>query len=288
MVLCAGLGTRLRPLTGELPKPLVPIGDRSVLEHALDHLEPHVAGKVVVNVHHLPREFERLRSRVEVILEGSLLGTAGGVAGARSLLEPPALVWNGDILLSGSCAEPLKSLMKVDFLSLLGVARPAGQGTVGVGSGGEVVRLRGERFGEERAGADYVGVCALGGRALAALPPAGCLIGDVALPYLRSGGRVEVVVRDLGWTDAGDPGAYLAANLGWLADAGRDAWVGPEASLGPGVTLEQAVVGRGARVEGWGRLRRVVVWPGAVACAPLEDAVVTPARVVHVVAPVAS
>lgn len=280
MVLCAGLGTRLRPLTDELPKPLVPIGDRSVLEHALDRLEPIVEGRVVVNVHHLAREFEGFRDRVEVIHEDPIRGTAGGVAGARGRVEAPLIVWNGDILLPILPEECLRSLRNPGYVSLLVAPRPVGRGTVGVGIGGAVVRLRGERFGEELHGGDYVGVCALGGAALASLPEVGCLIGDLALPHLRGGGRVGAIVRELAWTDAGDPASYLDANLDWLERGGRSAWVGPGAAVADGVRLDRALVGRGARVGGAGALCRVVVWPGAIARAPLEDAVVTRAQVV--------
>src|SRR5450432_1408801 len=103
IVLCAGFGTRLRPLTEELPKPLVPVGDRSILEHAALCLSRAGFTQVVLNVHHLAGVFERyiarLALRAQVMVEPEILGTAGGVAGARQYLESaPVLVWNGDIL----------------------------------------------------------------------------------------------------------------------------------------------------------------------------------------------
>src|SRR3954468_1702136 len=57
IVLCAGFGTRLRPLTDELPKPLVPVGDRSILEHALASLEAAGISELSINVHHLAEQF---------------------------------------------------------------------------------------------------------------------------------------------------------------------------------------------------------------------------------------
>jgi mannose-1-phosphate guanylyltransferase len=101
-VLCAGLGTRLRPLTDELPKPLVPVGDRSILEHALARLSRAGFAQVVINVHHLAELFGRAihgsGTRVRVVVEPDIKGTAGGVAGARAHLHSdPVLVWNGDI-----------------------------------------------------------------------------------------------------------------------------------------------------------------------------------------------
>lgn len=283
MVLCAGLGTRLRPLTEERPKPLVPVGDRSLLAWACDQLALAGHEEVVLNTHHLPGTFESeiegLALEARVVHEPRIRGTAGGVAGARSLLAPPLVVWNGDI----RAEPPLQALADaaVDGGLVLAVApRAVGQGTVGLGADRAVVRLRGERFGSEAIGGDYIGVAGLGADVLSSLPELGCMIGDVALPRLRSGQSVRAVPTDSPWTDAGDLNAYLRANLDWLG--GRASWVGPDAHVGGRVELDRTVIGGGARVEGPGRLERCVVWPGATVTAPLRDAVATPRRIVSV------
>ncbi|MEB2314360.1 MAG: sugar phosphate nucleotidyltransferase [Sorangiineae bacterium] len=288
MVLAAGLGTRLQPLTGELPKPLVPIGDAPLLAHLARALAGAGLPELTLNVHHLPDKFasiiERLDARVTVIHEPVIRGTAGGVAGARACLGPaPVVVWNGDILID---APPLAALLAFsgDGLCLTVAPRAAGAGTVGLDRAGRVVRLRGERFGEEAASGDYVGLCALGARALAGLPEQGCLIGDWALPELRAGRAVESVRLEGGWRDVGSLASYLAANQAWL-DAGPrgvqgGSYQGRGASVGAGVRLARSLVGDGAVVEGAGALERCVVWPGARAVAPLRDAVVTTAGLV--------
>jgi mannose-1-phosphate guanylyltransferase len=280
MVLCAGLGTRLRPLTLERPKPLVPIGDRPLLAHIALCLEQAGFDSLVVNVHHLPEAFARVHDElsleVKVVHEPKIRGTAGGIAGARSQFGPPPIVvWNGDILAEPPLAALTAAADRDGGLALAAAPRAAGEGTVGVGGSGEVVRLRGERFGEEVAGGDYIGVAALGARCLAGLPDTGCLIGDWALPELRAGGRVEAVTAPGGWSDSGDLAAYLALNFAWLAERGLPAFRGDGASMAPGVTLTTSVVGAGARVDGSGLLDQVVVWPGAHATAPLARAVVT-------------
>jgi mannose-1-phosphate guanylyltransferase len=267
---------RLRPLTEELPKPLVPIGDRSILAHIADSLSRAGVGHAVINTHHLPRAFDsvvpELPIEARVIHEAEILGTAGGLAGARVDLGPtPVLIWNGDIWIEPPIAELLA--WTGDGARLLVARRPLGEGVVGLGDDGRVVRLRGERFGDELSGADYVGVAALGDRCLAELPAQGCLIGDWALPELRAGGRIETLTHAGPWTDAGDLAAYLDANQRWLGS--RDAWVGDEVRVAAGIEFSKSVIGRGARVTGEGRLERVVVWPGAEARAPLADAVVT-------------
>src|SRR6186713_2839260 len=176
MVLAAGRGTRLRPLTDELPKPLVPVGDRPLLAHILERLASAGVERAVMNVHHKPEEmlrsFDVLPFMPQVITEVEILGTAGGVAAARPLLGPaPVLLHNGDILTT----PPVSALLAADQggLCLAVSTRPAGQGSVGLDVSGCVVRLRGRTFGVEVRGADYVGIALLGERCLASLPPRG-------------------------------------------------------------------------------------------------------------------
>ena len=288
MVLAAGFGTRLRPLTDELPKPLLPIGDRSLLEHAIESFRGAGLGEsLVVNVHHLASEFERrlasFSAQLELVFEPTLRGTAGGIAGARARLGPaPIAVMIGDALL-----DPVPP----DFVDSAGDGglvlaiqpRSAGSGNLGVGAQGEVVRLRGERFGREVAGGEYVGLCALGTRALAELPEFGCLIGDYALPVLRAGGRVSTFPFPGAALFAGDdvPGLFQA-NLHWLERRQTTRFVASNARVAREVTLDRALVGEFAEVEGQGSLSRVVVLPRAKCRAPLSDAIVLPSgRVIN-------
>jgi NDP-sugar pyrophosphorylase family protein len=152
---------------------------------------------------------------------------------------------------------------------------------------GQVVRLRGEVFGDESQGGDYVGIAALGADVLSQLPATGCLIGDVALPLLRGGAVLETATVDGAWSDLGDPGAYLRANMQWLEDEVPGCvYVGPGARIAAGVRLERAIIGEGAVVEGHGPVSGVVAWPKAQLRAPLRNAIVTSAgRVVELDAP---
>ena len=280
MVLAAGLGTRLRPLTEERPKPLVPFGDRTLLEHALARLGAEFL-PAVVNVHHLPALFFELTrgfaEKFAVVVEPDLRGTAGGVAGARAHFEAGAVVvTNADVLAAVDMTRLLLATPD-DGMCLAVTARPRGEGSVGLGAGGRVVRLRGERFGEELEGADYVCSLGLGERVLAELPERGCLVGDVALPLARRGAPL-VTFRIEGELLAPGDGiaAYLDAHGAWLAErhAGASSYVGPGAKIGAGVELFGCVLGQGAEVSGEGRCERVVAWPGARFSAPLADAVV--------------
>ncbi len=287
MVLAAGFGTRLRPLTEQLPKPLVPVGDKSVLGHIVCQLGEAGFERLVVNAHHCAEALlqaagplqQTFGLAVQVVVETAILGTAGGVANASAALGPGAtIVCNGDILadvgypqlwaqhLAGGSARFATLAVTKD--------QPAGQGSVGIGAEGRVTRLRHGRYGQELFSADFVGIQVLSDRARASLPPQGCLVGDVLMPALDAGEDVRVAHLVQRWTDIGSPSAYLRANLSWLSERQMAAYRAPTASVGPRVQLSRAVVGAGAEVSGEGTLLRSVVWPGGKAQAPLVDTVV--------------
>src|SRR5271167_3522065 len=88
IVLAAGLGTRMRPYNGQVPKPLVEIGGKSLIDYSLDRLADAGVERAVVNVHHLADAVERhlaSRTRPQIVISderAELLGTGGGIAKA--------------------------------------------------------------------------------------------------------------------------------------------------------------------------------------------------------------
>jgi mannose-1-phosphate guanylyltransferase len=278
MVLCAGFGTRLRPLTDRLPKPLLPVGDRPAVLHILGALQACNLSPRVMNTHHKAEAFAgKLPPDVLVSHEERILGTAGGVRRAEALLGPgEVLVWNGDV----RAAPDLDGLIAAHRASagclatLLAAPRPAGQGTLGVGRLGEVVRLRGELFGEERSGADFLGIQVLSPAARRRLPEEGCLVGDLYLPALRKGEHLPVRLHDGGWDDIGTPQALLQANLGWLQRMGLGFW--SAADVPSGIILGQSVVCEGATLTGQGLVEQCLVLPGAQLQAPARGVIAMP------------
>lgn len=301
MILCAGLGTRLRPLTEELAKPMVPVGDAPALAHVVARVRA-AADRLVVNVHHRPDDVRAWAERVErppiaVSYEPELLGTAGGVAGAAALLgDGDVLVWNGDIL----CELDARALVSAHEASAGGardaalatlavVPRAAGAGNVGWDDDGTIVRLRGETPGvraaaRETRGGDFLGIHVVGAGARAELPRVGCLVGDVYLPLLRRGARLAAHAVEVSFVDVGTIAQYLAANAAWLRARGLASWSADSAVVSPRADVRGSTIGAGARVEA--PAVRSVVWPGAVVTEPVADAVVTKTSVV--VAPASS
>jgi N-acetyl-alpha-D-muramate 1-phosphate uridylyltransferase len=98
MILAAGRGERMRPLTDVAPKPLIPVAGRSMLDRAMARLGEHGIGDVVVNVHHLGDQIVRhLEGRARIVHEDHLLETGGSVKNALPLLgDGPFFVLNGD------------------------------------------------------------------------------------------------------------------------------------------------------------------------------------------------
>jgi mannose-1-phosphate guanylyltransferase len=223
-ILAAGFGTRLRPLTDTLPKPLLLIGDRPALSHVLDAVRP-VATVIVANAHHRAAELRAYVATsapyVRLSEEPRILGTAGGLRAAGALLGPGAvLVWNGDILSSLDAASLVSSHAASQARATLAVRPLAnGEGNVGMDVDGRIVRLRRETTapGELRGGA-FLGVHVVGQELRDALPEEGCLIGDLYLPALREGQTLRAFeAPDVEWHDIGTLPEYDAARAAWRA-----------------------------------------------------------------------
>lgn len=102
-VMAAGAGTRLRPLTLEIPKPMVPVVNKPVIEHTLENLKRHGIYQVVLNLHHYPgmiKEYfgkgEKNDLHIRYSLERKLMGTAGGVKRMEAFLDSTFVVMSGD------------------------------------------------------------------------------------------------------------------------------------------------------------------------------------------------
>jgi len=238
VVLAAGAGTRLRPLTWERPKALCPVGDVPLVDLALARMWPLV-GELSVNVHHGRAAMEgHLATRPDVhvsVEEPVALGTAGALGRLRPWIAGRAVaVVNADAW----CPDPLDALF--------------------AGWDGERVRLL------------LVGANTLHTR----VPVAGCLLPWAAvsdLPAEPSGlyevcwrpwadrGAVEVVRHDGAFADCGTPADYLVANL--TASGGASV-------IGAGAVVEglveRAVLWPGARVEAGEVLRDAIRTPGGL------------------------
>lgn len=106
MLLAAGLGTRLRPLTNHIPKPLLPINGLPIILYTLALLKKYKIKDVIINLHHLGDQIRTLLGsgrkfgfNIKYLFEPKILGTGGGIKGAEKFLKgSPFLVFNADII----------------------------------------------------------------------------------------------------------------------------------------------------------------------------------------------
>ncbi|MET8233731.1 sugar phosphate nucleotidyltransferase [Micromonospora sp. NPDC005298] len=251
VVLAAGEGTRLRPLTEHVPKALCPVGNVPLLDRALARLaglDLTGPGRVAVNACYLADQVvAHVGDRAHLSVEpGEPLGTAGGVANLRNWIDGrPVLVGNADAYLADPAAPP-----GPDVAALFD------------GWDGHTVRLLGQPAADPTApgtfdGHRFTGFSLLPWRLVRDLP---VVFSDLVRALWRpaeAAGELEVVPYPGTFFDTGTPADYLAANL---HAAGGGVLV--EASATVTGHCVESVVGAGARVSG--DVCRTVVWPGAV------------------------
>ena len=223
MVLAAGLGTRMRPHNGHVPKPLVTVGGKSLIDHSLDRLADAAVARAVVNVHYLADALETHlahRTRPHIVISderGMLLGTGGGIVKALPLLgNAPFFLVNSDTLwLDG--VKPNFARLAEDFDpaqmdALLLVASAAGsvgyegRGDFGMESDG---RLR-RRVENEIVPFVYAGAAILA-PSLFADAPAGAFPLTELFDRAAANGRLFGLRLEGVWMHVGTPEAVAAA-----------------------------------------------------------------------------
>lgn len=292
MVLAAGLGTRLLPLTEELPKAVVPVLNRPIGAYALEHLAHYGIRRAVVNTHHMHTLVsERLgavapaRLDLAFLHEEDLLGTAGGVRNARSLLlegETECVIVNADMLFAPDLNDALRVHRDTGAIATMIVRPnpdPSQYGPVEVDDQGRVRRL----LGDPQLVATrlrlfmFTGVHILSARAFDDLPERGCIVRTAYREWLRRGEVVSSVVDLAPWRDVGNVRAYLDANLELLT---TPVLIHESAHVPPSAKLSQVVVGPGVRIAETLTIERAVLWEGARVDADVIDAVVTSRTIV--------
>jgi MurNAc alpha-1-phosphate uridylyltransferase len=246
LVLAAGEGRRLRPITATVPKALCPVGNVVLLDRVLDRLAANgFAGPadVAVNACYLaPLVAAHVDGRAHVSVEPGPRpnGTGGAIPPVRDWIgDRGLLVGNADAYLSTSGPDLARLLHGWAYQTVRILCVPAGD--------------RPAEFGEVR----FAGFCLLPPPVIAALPSEpGELILQAWRPAERAG-RLEIVVYDGLYLDTGTPADLLAANLHACGDGSL---VAPSALVAG--TVSHSAVGAGARV--FGSVDRSVVFPGAV------------------------
>jgi mannose-1-phosphate guanylyltransferase len=289
MVLAAGLGTRLRPLTYEITKPMVPVLDRPVMEHILDLIDRYEFDGVIANLHYFPETIrEHFGGRISYRFEEELLGTAGGVrACAEFFGDAPFLVISGDALTD----------IDLGGIATLAVKQVADTREYGVVLHDRAGRITGfqEKPAPEEALSDLgnCGIYIFEPRIFDYFPqrPFVDWAKDVFPALLEN--DVPFHIHEVGeyWNDVGSlgelrqgtfdalrgelrlemdgdevrPGVTVVGNspLREDTDVDGDVWIGRDVQIGEGVRLMGPIVlGDGARLGDGAQLRESIVFPG--------------------------
>jgi mannose-1-phosphate guanylyltransferase len=230
MVLCAGFGTRLRPLTDKVPKPLVPLCGVPLLRYNFALLKNAGVREIVVNTHHLgatmARGAETIASELDIDLQVSreekqILGTGGGVRRAQAMLGAGTFIlMNGDMIFDLDLAAALAAHRKVGAAATMVLApypRGATYGAVEVDAQMNVRRIagRGAQPDPSLSKLHFTGVHVLEPELIARLPAEG--ESDInRTAYVRAihdGARVHGFLQQGYWGDLGAPRSLLRAHL---------------------------------------------------------------------------
>ena len=232
MVLAAGLGTRMRPLTDRKPKPLIEVAGKALIDHVLDKLADAGVEQAVVNVHYFAGQLERhlaSRTRPRIVISderGILLGTGGGVVKALPLLGgAPFFHINSDTIWIDGGTPNLKRLaaafdpVAMDALLLLAPA----SGSIGYAGVGDFTiapdgRLTARAEGEQ-APFVYAGAAILS-PALFKDAPAGEFSLTALFARATQAGRLHGLRLDGRWMHVGSPDAIAAAEAAIKASVG--------------------------------------------------------------------
>jgi mannose-1-phosphate guanylyltransferase len=263
-LLGAGLGTRLRPLTDRLPKPLVPLFHRPLAAWAMDACREAGISRFAINTHHLPEAWDGFaggESGVSLFHEPVLLETGGGLKNIAAWIGgQPLLVHNGDIF----STLPLAKLIAAHEASGLPVTlalRSHGEAKhIALDDSGTRVADIRRMLGRAEGSHVFTGIYCVNPDFLDLLPPGEKVSVIPAFLELARAGRLGAVVLDEGvWLDLGDRDSYLRAH----AELNLGPAVHPLATLESGATVTDSIIGPGAIVSSGANVRDSIVWPGA-------------------------
>jgi NDP-sugar pyrophosphorylase family protein len=279
-VLGAGLGTRLRPLTEDLPKPLVPIFQKPLITFALDHLIDLGIQRLFINTHRLPEAFAKAFSEnsyagtpLTFVNELGLLDTGGGIKNIEPQLgHEPFITYSGDVLTD----IPLQPLIDEHFNRGNDVTlalRKTGLGSAIAFRENRVVDIS-NRYGFPGE-YDFANIAVWSPSVFARIPPKQKIsfipiLGD----WIGQGGKIGGVVLEQGkWFNLGSRAEYFEVHRviskeGWRpAQVKTSDWrtpIHPSAMVDPSAQIcGCSVVGKDCRVGGGVLLEDTILWPGA-------------------------
>lgn len=273
VILVGGQGTRLRPLSCGIPKPMVPILNRPLLEHVVSNAAGYGVTDFVLALNYLPEvireafgDGSRLGVHIDYAVEETPLGTAGAVKNAEPFLSERFFVFNGDMLTGIDLSEMMRRHREVTpkvTIALKAVENPTIYGVVEQDEHGIVKRFV-EKPTWDKVTTNLVnaGIYILEPEVLRHIPTGtpSMFETDLFPRLLEMGEPVLSFPSDAYWIDIGDPQKYLKANCDLLIQRGQEVFTEGESYLDPRAEINPPVMlGAGCSVAAGARLRGPVV-----------------------------
>jgi NDP-sugar pyrophosphorylase family protein/aminoglycoside/choline kinase family phosphotransferase len=285
----AGLGERLRPITGHLPKPLLPVLGRPLIEIILEKVTPVCTGKIGINLYYksqMIRDWAKnslYAERITFFPEDPVLGTGGALKNAEAFLSKgPFLVHNSDIILDMDFGSLIETHLSSGNIATLVTHQHPRLSNVVIDEFNFVVDV--ENPGESRPNPKrvarkvaYTGIALYSPRILAFLPK-GVSHATVAwLAAAAAGHKVQTFdVTGRPWTDVGTPATYASAILDALKVNGEMVYCSPEARCAAIDIDGYVVLEDGCEIADGSRLRNCVVLPRAKVFGTHENRIIGP------------
>ena len=272
-ILGAGLGTRLRPLTEVLPKPLVPIFHEPMANYALRHCQSAGITDFAINTHHIPSAWENAYpdhqfngSSLSFFHEPELLETGGGIRNIASFIgTDPILIYNGDILTDINIQELIAQHEASDNIATLALRSSGENCNVNI-SGDHVTDMR-NLLGNTPGTHQFTGIYCINPEILTLIPDEKIVsIVPAFIELIHQKKLGAVVLNDGDWFDIGNPAAYRAVHQHLRATpiSRKDA-IHPDAHIHPDAKIDRdsCIIGPDATIPAGATLRNTIVWPSA-------------------------
>lgn len=279
MLLAAGLGTRMRPLTLLRAKPALPVLNRPLLHWTLDALAAAGVREVAINTHHLPATVRktvgsgrRWGMRITWSHERRILGTSGGPRRLREFFgDEPCLLVNGDVFFRFDLRPLVARRQRTGAPVVLGLIPnpdPQRYGPLTRDTRGRIRSIAGQPRHAKGSPWLFTGIHLIDPALLDRLPPGPSdSVRDLYIPLLAEGARVEGVALRGAWYDLGAPPLYLASQLAMIRKRvpgrTRGRLVGPGAAVSRGARVSRSVIGRASVIEEEAVVEDSVLWEGA-------------------------
>jgi aminoglycoside/choline kinase family phosphotransferase/choline kinase len=226
MVLAAGYGTRLRPMTDIVPKPLVPLANKPLIEIVLSKLIDSGINDIAVNTHHQTEKIQgylnkNFSKHVTVFHEPEILGTGGGISNASSFLKKydHFIIHNSDVVSDISIDAVLEHHLETKAMVTMALTESGVYDTVSIDADGKVSDIGSRRDKETDLKRTYTGISVFSAEALSYFPDGASNYVDIIINILNDGHDVAAYVpENANWNDIGTFKRYIQANRDMLSD----------------------------------------------------------------------